>query len=527
MVPAYESPLQGRSEVADSLKHSPRGKDRSTAHRPPRQVHWPDWSRNKLSPAHLKIYQSNAKKVLLNCGRAFGKDHILFLRGLRLAFRLYARRTKSKTWIRYGPVVEMAVYAPVRENFAGLWRRFKQMLPEIPGVAPGGGEMVKISDKDGDEGVELFGPNGIVITFFSVWREASSRGNGFDILLGTEVGYGKEATLTGNLLRLVRRPNYAGYVMLNCTPIEPNHWWDKAIAAARRPEDHPKSRWKNYELHEGTFCDNPTSGEQDWEEFQESKEANVFSCRREWLAWLDQPNIDDSVLDLDDESCAFKRDEVNACLISLPIEVSGPNYAGTDLAWSGKDNYFTIVIDDPTGLIIYCKAFPKMSDPEIVKHFQEVERDYRPIKHTFDANGPLAQQTQGKLKGIGLNPVTTSTKYAGDDTKAEMCKHTKQHFLERSILIKNPETYPGMSAKEKQDTWLLIRELYEYLRLEIVKEVVEKGRVTRRVYVTYTKRPGPGHSDDGVDALVLCNVPRRVPIRGKHDALPDHEVWGD
>jgi hypothetical protein len=494
-----------------------------------RQVSWPDWRRNPLSPKHYEVLKSRAKKMILNCGRAFGKDHILFLRGLMLALILFAqRRAMGSNWIRYGPMVVMYVYAPQTDNFEGLWKRFKEMLPQIPGKAADGQDNVQIYDKKGDEAVELFGKNGIYIRFFSVLQPNAGRGNGCDILCGTEVGYGKETTLTEVLLRLVRRANYAGWVMLNCTPIEPNHWWDKAVKAARHPKKYPDSLWSHYELHEGTFVDNPTSDDEDWEEFMQSMRANVFTGRREWLGWVDQPRIADSVMNAGGENRAWKKDLIDACLVAIPVEKRGPFYAGTDLAWSGKDLLATVIVDDSTGMIAHIETHPKMDDESIVRHFEKIEREWKPIKHTYDANGPLAKNVQGRLRGIGLNPVTTTTRHSGDDTKAEQVKVLTTYLVERAIHIPHPQVYPGLSDEMRKALYLLLKELYEYLRLEVVRDVVDKGRIDKRVYITYSKPPEPGASDDILDALNLCVLPRAVTVEAAAaTAIHDYEVWGD
>src|SRR5690606_816506 len=102
-----------------------------------RVIRWPDWRRTKLSKKHREIYTSNSRKVLVNAGRAFGKDHVLFLRAIRMMKKLYWERVLDPNWTRFGPKVLVGVYAPVANNFEQLWTRFKEMLPDIPGIAPG------------------------------------------------------------------------------------------------------------------------------------------------------------------------------------------------------------------------------------------------------------------------------------------------------------------------------------------------------------------------------------------------------
>lgn len=496
-----------------------------------RQVSWPDWSRNPLTASQFAVLACTSNKIILNCGRAYGKDHVLMLKALIRAHELLIERiAMGAGWIRYGAKVIVYIYAPQSDNFDELWDRFKKMLPDVPGNAPNGKPNVMIYDKKGDETVELYGDEGIHIKFLSVLQPNAARGKGCDILVGTEVGYGKETTLTEVLMRVVLRPNYAGIIYLNCTPVEPGHWWDTLVKAVRHPKRYPNSIWCSFVIFEGTFCDNPRAEQKDWDEFQLCLKGNPFTARREWLGWVDQPRIADSVLNSGGENRAWKRELIDSCLVTVPVpKHSGPFYAGTDLAWGGKDLLATVIVDDPTGMIAHIETHPKMDDESIRRHFEKIERDWKPIKHTYDSNGPLAKDVQGTLRGIGLNPVTTKTSHSGDDTKAEQVKVLTTYFVERAVFIPHPQLYPNLSDEMRKAIYLLLKECYEYLRLEVVKEVVEKGRIDRRVFVTFSKPPEPDASDDVLDALNLCLLPRRVPsnVIPSSARVDDYEVWGD
>jgi hypothetical protein len=468
-----------------------------------RRIYWPDWKYTKLSPKHYKLWKSDAKLVMVNAGRAYGKDHILFLRGIKLALKLYAERKSNPNWFRYGPTVEMAVFAPVAKNFKGLWRRFKDMLPEVPGIAKGGGKNLKIYERENGYEVELFGPTGIHITFFSAYDEDSSRGNGYDILLGTEVAYADESVLTVSLFKLVIRPNYAGYVMLNSTPWGPGNWWDNAVREARERTGF----WGNYELHEGTFVDNPTSCQSDIDNARREKEANVYTYRRERLAWLEIPRVDDNVLRASNANqFAFQREHIDAALTDVETPYTGACYAGSDIAWSGKDFLWTVIIDDRTGLVVHAEFHAEMTDAQIVEHMEKIKLKWRPKKHAYDCNGPLAMKLEGKLKHLNLEPIITQ--FHGPNSKYEYVKMAIQHFVQGSIKIPNPDRYPGLTTEMKQVYNELINQLREYRRIQVLKECVEHGRKIQKVFVTYSKKPGG--KDDAVDALVLALLMRQI-----------------
>lgn len=484
----------------------------------PRKIRWPDWRRTKLSPKHRLIYKSNARKMIVNAGRAFGKDHILFLRCIRIMFQLYAERCIDQNWTRYGPRVLVGVYAPVANNFEQLWDRFKEMLPQIPGVAPGGGPQIKTYEKKGAYEVEIFGPLGIKITFFSVFKGDSTRGNGFDILLGTEVAFGKERTLTHSLFKLVFRPHHAGICMLNSSPMGQGSWWDKAIAKCRKK----KGFWKDWELHEGCYVDNAMATQQDHEEAQAAKEKNIYTYRRENLGWIGVPDVPDEVVDAEGVNLAFTPEEVDALLVTQKIHHVGPYYAGSDLAYSGDDPAVTIVLDGPTGLIVDIRVLVKGSDEELIRHLEETQKKWRPVKHSYDANGPLTRKLEGRLRALNLNPIVTTRELVGENSKAEQVKHTKNHFLHGTVKIPNPEVYRDLSPTMIEDLWKLIIETRAYRKFELVRDVQEGGRVNKKVFVTFGK-PVDG-TDDYFDALNYLLQGREITTSA---ALPlaAHEIW--
>lgn len=495
-----------------------------------RVVRWPDWKRTKLTPKHHTIFISNAKKMLVNAGRAFGKDHVLFLRGQRLMFELYSERQALRDageWTRFGPLVKVGVYAPESNNFEDLWKRFKEMLPDIPGVAPDGGPQVRIYDKKNEEAIEIFGELGIYIRFFSVLRKDASRGNGFDILLGTEVAYGREETLTGNLIYLVLRPDHAGYIMLNSTPGGPGCWWDRAIEEARRKDS--DTYWGSWELHEGDLYDNPRTTETEIAEAQAAKRGNIYKYRRERLAWLNQPHVTDDVL-AGNRNFAFEPALIDSCLVSQPVRTTGPYYAGTDLAFHGSDELWTVVIDDPTGLVCAIYRMKKCGVGDILRHFEEVHEKWHPVRHAYDASGVLARDASEKLshlRHLRLMPVVTQSATSnGKDTKAEHVKHAVQHMVNGTLKLINPEVYPGLTQQEKRDHWELLMQLRGYREIRIRREsITSKGGIDTDVIVTYSKPPDG--ADDGVDAVVYCLLPRKVRTRPVTvEPLRDWEIFG-
>lgn len=435
-------------------------------------------------------------------------------------FDLYIKRCADRTWTRKGAKVLVGIYAPVSNNFGQLWERYKAMLPEIPGVAPGGGPQIKVYEKKDQLRVEIFGKLGIRIEFFSVHRKDSSRGNGYDILLGTEVAYSDEDDLTNNILKLVLRPDHAKIVMLNSTPRGPGEWWDKAIKQARLKK---KGFWSEWELHEGCWVDNPKSDEKDFKVAEAEKAKNIYSYRRERLAWINVPLVPDSVMDGDGINRAFSPELIDSMLVSLPVEVTGPFSAGTDLGFTGADPMVTVVIDDPTGLVVDLKFTPTCNTQgEIVEHIEAVNSKWNITKHCFDANGRLASKIEGKLKRLRLIPVKTTTTLTGPDSKNEQVKHMEQHFLQGGIKIPNPEVYPGLTEEFKKNLWTLIIELHGYLMFEVSKDVVQGGKIDKRIFTTYGKPPKG--TDDAVDALNMLCQGKKIRSN-KAQKLDAAEVW--
>lgn len=486
-----------------------------------RVVRWPDWRRHKLSHKHYEIFKSNARKIWINAGRAFGKDHILFLRAIRMMFTLYFERKRDPNWTRLGPLVLVGVYAPVANNFKQLWERFKAMLPVIPGLAPGNQAQIKTYEKEGSYEVQIFGKLGINIVFFSVFKGDSSRGNGYDILLGTEVGFGNAKTLTHSLFKLVFRPHHAGIVMLNSSPKGLGSWGDKVVKKLRKgigPDG--ASDW---ELYEGCYVDNAMATEQDHADAQAQKKRNIYTYRRETLGWINVPDVPDEVVDAEGSSLAFRPEQIDALLVTQKIETTGPYYAGSDLAYSGDDPAVTVVMDDPTGLIVDIQVLPKGNEEQVIDFLEATNKKWKPIKHSYDANGRITRKLEGRLRLLNLNPVITTNEVGGPNSKAEQVKSTINHFDHKSVRIPNPEVYP-MSDEMQERIWQLILETRAYRRFELVKDVHEGGRIHKKVFVTYGK-PMDG-TDDHFDALNMLLQGRTIRL-AEAPPLSDLEVWGD
>lgn len=476
-----------------------------------RTVAWPDWRRNKLSPLHHRIYSSNAKKMLINAGRGMGKDHIMFLRALRIAFELYSERKANPNWIRYGPVVNMMVVAHVSTNFEDLWRRFKKVCPDLPGVAADGSPNVHVLEKS--QTVTIFGRDEIVIQFASVIRGDNIRGGGLDILCATEAAYINERTLTSALFPLVLgRPGYAGYVMLNSSPRGPGAYWDSAILQARKK----KGYWGDWQLHEGCYVDNPMCTSDNVQEHLAVKAQNLDLYRRERLGWINVTVVDDALL-APGENRAFTPEIINAALVTETCKHKPPYYIGCDIAGTGNDKLALVVIDSQ-GLVCHVELHSKTSTEEVVDIFERADSYWHPLSFSYDGTGPLGKALQGRLHKIRANPVIVGR------NKGEMVKHMHQHLINHSIKIPHPQFWDFGDAKyQRGNINTLITELRSYRRYELQSQHMSKGQVNYSIYETFSKPPGG--TDDAVDALVMALQPRAVPVALAPTQINALELW--
>ena len=306
-----------------------------------REVTFPDWRYYKFTPKHLALYSSLAKQVLVNGGRAYGKDAVLLLKVLVLAFELYFERLANPNWFRYGPRVTVAVACPKEENYEALWQRVKGMLPDF-GEALGRDEKPVVNIRETDKEITVFGDLEIFIKFVSVYGKGDTqRGWGYDILLLSEAAYTTEKTVTEALRHLCIRPNHAKYMFLNSTPQGPGHWWDNAIESGRKREGY----WARWELHEGDFTDNATSDEADYAEYLADRLLNLARCRKERLGWIKIIVSDTSDIMGPGESKAISEELIAGILINNRLKRVGPYRIGIDLAGAGSDALGVVVID--------------------------------------------------------------------------------------------------------------------------------------------------------------------------------------
>lgn len=477
-----------------------------------RQVTWPDWRHTRLTPKHLALYRSDHRKVLVNAGRAFGKDHILFLRGMRLMFTLFAARKADPGWHRLGPVVHLGVAAPVSQNFGDLWRRFRDLLPDIPGPSRDGTPNIHVREKDCE--VELFGKNQILVSFGSAFRGDNVRGGGFDILLVTEAAYLNEMTLTQAFMPLVFRPNYTGWAMLNSTPRGPGHWWDRAIRDSRNGNGY----WGDFELHEGTYLDNPCTTPTDLADFEAERRQNIYKFRQERLAWIGVDAPTDDLLS-DEEGRAWKPDQIDRCILrpdagasrEMPRTVR-PVWIGVDLATTGPDHLGVVVVDS-NGVVVDIERHAKTGMEEVVSIMERLHEYWKPQRLSFDAHGPIGKRLEGRLARINANPVVYNR------GKAEMVKHLTQHMVQGTLRIPDPHAYTMTGKFRAANYAKLLEELRSYRRYELRRERLKNANVAAEIYETFGKPPGG--SDDLVDALALALHPRSVPRGDTSSAITE------
>lgn len=468
---------------------------------PPREVTWPDWGYTRFTPSHWAVWNDSHKRVLINAGRAYGKDHVSFLRCMKLMFELYAKRTSNPRWKRLGPVVHLGILGPTSTNLTSLWDRFEDLLPEIPGNSQSGQPNLVVRK----DYAELLGRNQIQVSFNTAFSGDNIRGGGFDILLVTEAAYVSEHTLRNSVLPLVIRPNYGGYVLLNSTPRGPGHWWDQAIHQARTGTDY----WGSWSLHEGTYADNPCLSEDEVVQFLLEKKQNIYRYRQERLGWINVDCPPDSML-RDDDARAFTPEQIDRCIIKpldgaapdLP-KFSGPYYCGVDLAGQGADK-LAVVIVDRQGYVAHIEVHSKTDIEEIVEVMERIQRQWKPYRFSYDAHGSLGAKLQGRLANVSAVPI----KYMRQ--KPELVKHLTQHMIQGSLKIPDPWSYSFTGKWAKQNLSLLLKELRAYRIIDLRKDVQKKpGVVTTEIYQTYSK---PLHgSDDVVDALALALWSRPVP----------------
>lgn len=468
-----------------------------------RIVRWPNWDHIKLTPKAAAYYHSTARKIIDNSGRAGAKDFKMHLRALRLAWPMYYRRKQDPTWYRPGPVVHVCLPAPTSTNSEDHWRRIKDMLPDFPtnSVAPNGNPLIHV--KENAQEIEIFGENEILISMSSTFVGKNVRGGGIDILGATEVAYMKETDLTEVLLPLVIRPGFPDYyVMINSTPIGPGHWWDEAVEVARAGEGY----WGDWELHEGTYADNPKTTHEQVHEYLLEKQQNIYRYRRERLGWIKQPSVDSSAIMGKGTNRAFAPETIASVLLNQKVEFRGPFVIGIDLAGAGPDALAVVVIDGQ-GVVCHLEKHMKSDTEYIVDLIDRLAEYWRPRAIHYDGNGKMGKEVRGKLRRANCRPVVTERR------KEEFVLHLEQHFIHKSIRIPNVEFWAPGGKYQAENYNLMMRELREYREIRLQKDRLRNQKIREEFFTTFSKPPGG--SDDFVDALVYASMGLNVPIKAR------------
>ncbi len=477
-----------------------------------RHVHWPPWDLVKLSPAHARIWQSKAPKILIHGGRDGGKDYMSDLLGVRRILEHYARQVATGRKQRLGPTTYACIAAPVSANYAALMRRFRDLIPDIPGKAPNGNPNTYWVGNE----CELFGQNQIVISFCSGKVPDNVRSNGFDLLIYTECAFEKESTIQDAFLPLVLgRSGFSGEVILNSTPGKRRGcWWDAVIKDARAGTGYWGDGW---ELHELTKFDNATASLEAFGELKRIKINNIQRYRREYMGWINIDVPSDAWVHNHGVDLAFQPTLLTRVLLSTPHIPVPPYYIGADLAGAGPDP-FTCVVLDGAGVIVDVTKQATSNTESILAEFDRLNSKYHPRWIAYDASGKLGADVSGKLKLYGAKPI----KPRAGGSKTELVLNLEKHFLSGSVRLPHPELQP---LEHKLAAWnqrQLYTELCQYQAVELHNESVKNAQVRERITRTYTKPPDG--NDDFVDALVYCVADLPVPTHARYIETTADEI---
>lgn len=465
-----------------------------------RVIEWPNWDQIKLTPKASEYYHSTARKIIDNSGRAGAKDFKMHLRALKLGFPMYYRRKNDPSWYRPGPVVHICLPAPTSTNSADHWRRIKNMLPEFPrnSVAANGNPLVHV--KENAQEIEIFGENEILISMSSTFAGKNVRGGGIDILGATEVAYMKETDLTEVLLPLVIRPGFPDYyVMINSTPIGPGHWWDEAVESAREGEGY----WGRWELHEGTYADNPKTTDEHVEEYLMEKQQNIYRYRKERLGWIKQPSVDSSAIMGKGTKRAFDPETIASVLLNQKVEFQAPFYIGMDLAGSGPDP-LTVVVLDRQGVVCHLERHAKSDTEYIVDLIDRLANYWRPRSIYYDGNGKIGKEVRGRLRRANCKPVV-------NHNKEEAVLNLQQHFIHKSVRIPNPEFWSPNGPHQAENFNTLMSEIREYREIRLEKQRLRNAKIKQEYFTTFNKPPNG--TDDFLDGFVYASMGIPVPMR--------------
>lgn len=463
-----------------------------------RVVRWPDWEKVRFSGKQAAVFFDEARKLIISAGRGFGKDYICLQRALRLGFGLYAKRKADKRWNRDGPVVNIGIVAPSSGNFEGIWEKLPSMVPVIPGLARGGQPNTHFRNKD--YRVELFGKGEIQIQCISLVQKNNIRSKGFDILIVTEAAFLDESVYLSILKPLVQRPGYAGYIMLNSTPL--NNWYDKACGQARKFRDEKirEGAYSGFSFHQAATTDNPMVESWLIDEMEHDRETNPWRYRQEYLGelFVDVPEDDDET---SDDERAFNIEALDGVWLTDKVEWTGPFSVGIDLAWGGVDDLCVAVVDMATMTLCHLEAHPSMDQQRIRRLIKRLHEDWENPVITYDATGRLGAKVEGALKGYRIRPKKTVT----DEQKREMVAKFERHvILDQTVRLPHPDTYPFPTTEFRQHMQRLRREMKSYRARPMVN-------ANGRRWVHYGK--SARGTDDMIDAVM--HAVYWIPVRIK------------
>lgn len=474
---------------------------------------WPDWDLIRLSPLQREIYLSDARSQLLNMGRGGGKDFISILRMYRIALELYAQRKANARWFRPGAVVKCQINAPTTKNFEEAWDLARDLAPKAQGEADDGLPNLCIREKTFE--IYLFGRRGIQVKCETLKNPNFQRGPGCDIQLDTEAAFFPESTLRSILLPSVKRPGFAGYLILYSTP--QNNWFDVACDQASGKSE---GYYSKFEYHHCTSFDNPVADEKEKEDWRSEEKINPYAYRRERLGELhiyvppdDDPNQPGTRLYTLEELIGDGTPENPGIVVKTGCCGLGPFSFGHDLAGSGPDDYAIVGVCHHCRKVMHLEVHFKSDLRYIMERMKALHGEYDAPRQRFDQGGWIGAKAARKIKGLRCEGVLPKN----PAVKGEIVTHFSQLVEKRGILLPDPESEEcwktiGMRRLAQR----LLSEMQGY-RETIVQSVTKRGETL--TYKHFGK--GRGFTDDLIDAAMLAALDLRVPREEKEEQIEE------
>lgn len=452
-------------------------------------VTYPDWRQYPLTPRQYAIYTSDAHLMMVDGGRASGKDQCCALRADRLSMRLFNQFRDD--YPHEGCCVEIAVLGGLQRQANTLWDKVLRLIPQWGGTAKNGQPNYKVRTHDHD--ITLFG-DGIRWSFLPVVGDGSGLvAPGYDIIIVTEAAFLDETTIRDYIKPLCIRPGgYAGYLMLDSTP--ENNWWDHAFYVAQTKDD-PTGKYCNYlgwEAHKLSSFDNPKMTAFQLAEILTERDANYQRFRRRYLGdlFVDIPtDIGSQLEDCEGLRHVFLPEWVEKCLTVQAQALKPPYRVNVDISWTGNDSLAAVILD-ANNFVADIELHRNCDTSKIVDIFERLSRDWKSPYMVYDAQGKadvLWPHLQGR--GLRIRPIKTPNNI----TKVKRMELAARMIKTGAVKIPHPDRYRFGSMRMKQNCTRLRRELIEYI--SEYKPTAQGG------YWFYSKPPGG--TDDIVDALVL------------------------